>query len=123
MRFIFGFLAIALAAVTITAMVSKYPHSDSMPPAGVAIAAPATVAAPPLKLHADQSHAPMPTTHVHIVRITYTVQPGDNLTSIAQEFSLSGWQPLYAQNRAVVGTNPSLIHPGEILFIASAETA
>ncbi|MEU3978903.1 LysM peptidoglycan-binding domain-containing M23 family metallopeptidase [Streptomyces sp. NPDC026672] len=44
---------------------------------------------------------------------TYTVRPGDWLSKIAERQHVTGgWQRLYADNRAVVGDDPSLIHPG-----------
>ncbi|MFJ6572761.1 peptidoglycan DD-metalloendopeptidase family protein [Streptomyces sp. NPDC091292] len=49
---------------------------------------------------------------------TYTVKPGDYLSKIAQEQSVSGgWHQLYEDNREAVGENPSLIHPGLQLTI------
>ncbi|MEW2545304.1 transglycosylase SLT domain-containing protein [Streptomyces sp. NPDC047002] len=43
----------------------------------------------------------------------YTVVPGDSLSKIAFDHSLSGgWHKLYQDNREAVGGNPSLIHPG-----------
>ncbi|MFD9333216.1 peptidoglycan DD-metalloendopeptidase family protein [Streptomyces sp. NPDC060028] len=43
----------------------------------------------------------------------YTVVPGDYLSKIAEQRHLGGgWQQLYAANRAAVGADPSLIHPG-----------
>lgn len=47
----------------------------------------------------------------------YTVKPGDNLSAIAAHFRLPNWQTLYNANRAVVGGNPNLIHPGQRLLI------
>lgn len=47
---------------------------------------------------------------------SYTVRPGDTLTSIASKLNLAGGeQALYTANRAVIGGNPSLIHPGQRL--------
>ncbi|MEU9705257.1 LysM peptidoglycan-binding domain-containing protein [Streptomyces sp. NPDC047981] len=44
---------------------------------------------------------------------TYTVTRGDSLSVIAHEQRVQGgWQALYRANRAAVGDNPSLIHPG-----------
>ncbi|MFF9011514.1 transglycosylase SLT domain-containing protein [Streptomyces sp. NPDC014870] len=44
---------------------------------------------------------------------TYTVTRGDSLSVIAHEQRVQGgWQALYRANRATVGDNPSLIHPG-----------
>ncbi|MGW1781271.1 M23 family metallopeptidase [Streptomyces sp. NPDC002143] len=49
---------------------------------------------------------------------TYTVRSGDYLSKIADEQDVSGgWQKLYQDNRAAVGDDPSLIHPGLKLSI------
>ncbi|MGW2620599.1 M23 family metallopeptidase [Streptomyces sp. NPDC001500] len=49
---------------------------------------------------------------------TYTVRSGDYLSKIADEQNVSGgWQRLYQDNRAAVGDDPSLIHPGLKLSI------
>ncbi|MBN0047640.1 peptidoglycan DD-metalloendopeptidase family protein [Streptomyces actuosus] len=43
----------------------------------------------------------------------YTVKAGDYLSKIAHDQHVSGgWKKLYADNRAVIGSDPSLIHPG-----------
>ena len=50
----------------------------------------------------------------------YTVQPGDSLFSIAQHFYGDGnqWHQIYDYcNRQVVGQDPNLIRPGEVLYI------
>jgi nucleoid-associated protein YgaU len=53
---------------------------------------------------------------------TYTVRPGDSLSKIAK--SLLGdakkWRVLYAANKDVVGSNPDLIKPGQVLKIPKA---
>ena len=53
---------------------------------------------------------------------TYTVRPGDSLSKIAK--SLMGdakkWRVLYEANKEVVGSNPDLIHPGQVLKIPKA---
>ena len=53
------------------------------------------------------------------VERTYTVRPGDSLSKIAK--SLLGdakkWRVLYDVNKDVVGSNPDLIHPGQVLKI------
>lgn len=41
----------------------------------------------------------------------YTVVRGDTLSSIAKRHGIT-WQQLYAENKAAVGSNPNLIHPG-----------
>lgn len=52
----------------------------------------------------------------------YIVQPGDSLTSIAQSAYHDGnqWPLIYNVNRQVIGSNPNLIQPGEVLHIPSA---
>lgn len=56
------------------------------------------------------------------VERTYTVRPGDSLSKIAK--SLMGdakkWRVLYEANKDVVGSNPDLIHPGQVLKIPKA---
>jgi Domain of unknown function (DUF1906)/LysM domain len=47
---------------------------------------------------------------------TYTVQPGDTLSGIAAKLHTpGGWQAIYALNQGVIGPNPDLISPGEVL--------
>ncbi|WP_328726884.1 M23 family metallopeptidase [Streptomyces sp. NBC_00259] len=54
----------------------------------------------------------------------YTVVAGDYLSKIADEHNVSGgWKKLYADNRAAVGTDPSLIHPGLKLVLGGKATA
>ena len=49
---------------------------------------------------------------------TYSVRVGDCLSKIADEQNVAGgWKKLYADNREVVGGDPSLIHPGLKLSI------
>ncbi|GJF34715.1 hypothetical protein KNE206_74150 [Kitasatospora sp. NE20-6] len=51
-----------------------------------------------------------------IGREAYTVQPGDCLSGIAAARGLAGgWEQLYASNRPVVGEDPDLIVPGQLL--------
>lgn len=45
------------------------------------------------------------------------VQPGDTLSGIAAEEGLSNWNLLYQDNLSVVGGNPNLIFPGQVLQI------
>jgi LysM domain len=47
---------------------------------------------------------------------TYIVQPGDNLSAIASKLGIADWHTLYDENRAMIGDNPNLIHPGQILM-------
>ncbi|MFD4474716.1 transglycosylase family protein [Streptomyces sp. NPDC058471] len=47
---------------------------------------------------------------------SYRVKPGDCLASVAREHNITGgWQALYAANKAAVGGDPDLIHPGLVL--------
>lgn len=50
---------------------------------------------------------------------TYTVQPGDNLWNISRDHLGSGadWGQIYHANQDIIGSNPSLIHPGQELSI------
>ncbi|OKJ99747.1 hypothetical protein AMK26_27525 [Streptomyces sp. CB03234] len=46
----------------------------------------------------------------------YTVRPGDNLWTIADEHKLpGGWSALYEANKGTVGADPDLILPGQSL--------
>jgi nucleoid-associated protein YgaU len=50
---------------------------------------------------------------------TYTVVRGDTLWGIAQRFLGAGarYTEIYNANKGVIGGNPSLIHPGQVLTI------
>ena len=48
--------------------------------------------------------------------ITYTVKRGDNLSIIAQKYNTT-WQKIYDKNKGVIGSNPNLIYPGQVLKI------
>ena len=47
----------------------------------------------------------------------YTVKPGDTLSMIAAALGLPDWRTLYEANRDVIGADPSLIRPGQVLVI------
>lgn len=47
---------------------------------------------------------------------TYKVKKGDNLTKIAKIYNMT-WQELYEKNKNVIGNNPNVIKPGQILKI------
>jgi nucleoid-associated protein YgaU len=50
--------------------------------------------------------------------IYYTVEPGDNLTLIAQKVcGNANWQKIYDENKNVIGDNPDLIFPGQVLLV------
>jgi nucleoid-associated protein YgaU len=46
---------------------------------------------------------------------SYTVVSGDTLSGIAAAKGVSNWEKLYAENKSVVGSNPDLIYPGQVL--------
>lgn len=59
------------------------------------------------------SHPTTPPTVTH-----YTVKPGDNLTAISIRFyHHPDWQKIYNANKGVIGGDPNLIKPGQILVI------
>jgi LysM repeat protein len=53
---------------------------------------------------------------------TVTVAPGDTLARIGTRQGES-WQQLYADNRAVVGSDPNLIYPGQVLAVTGVAVA
>jgi len=50
---------------------------------------------------------------------TYTVKKGDTLWAIAKRFLGSGsrWKEIYNANKSVIGKDPNLINPGQVLRI------
>lgn len=46
----------------------------------------------------------------------YTVKSGDFLSAIAEKYGTS-WEKIYASNKGVIGDNPDLIYPGQILTV------
>lgn len=48
---------------------------------------------------------------------TYVVKPGDSLSKIAKELlgDAKRWPEIYELNKALIGDNPNLIHPGQEL--------
>lgn len=50
---------------------------------------------------------------------TYTVKPGDSMWAIAQQYLGNGndWMKIYEENKALIGAQPDLIHPGYVLKI------
>lgn len=47
---------------------------------------------------------------------TYTVKSGDTLSGIASKYGTT-WQKIYNDNKSVIGSNPNLIKPGQVLKI------
>jgi hypothetical protein len=63
---------------------------------------------------------PLPlTTPPTVSTKTYTVLPGDTLSVIAQKVygNPSLWAKIYQANKALIGPNPNLIKPGQLLTI------
>lgn len=48
--------------------------------------------------------------------VNYTVKSGDNLSKIAKKYNTT-WQKIYNDNKNIIGTNPNLIKPGQVLTI------
>ncbi len=48
---------------------------------------------------------------------TYIVQPGDTLSAIAAKLGIADWQRLYEANAGVIGGDPDLIRPGQVLVV------
>ena len=54
---------------------------------------------------------------------TYTVKSGDTLSGIARKMTGStNWQAIYQQNQGVIGSNPNLIKPGQVLTIPGVKS-
>ena len=54
---------------------------------------------------------------------SYTVKSGDSLSAIARKLTGStNWQTIYEQNKVVIGSNPNMIKPGQVLTIPGAKT-
>jgi hypothetical protein len=48
--------------------------------------------------------------------LSYLVRPGDSLATIGSAHKVS-WLAIYEKNRAAIGANPDVIHPGQRLMI------
>ncbi|MEU4096707.1 transglycosylase family protein [Streptomyces sp. NPDC026673] len=55
---------------------------------------------------------------------SYKVAGGDTLSKIADAQSVEGgWQKLYGNNKSVIGGNPNLIYPGQVLSLGEKAVA
>ena len=95
--------------------------TSAVRPAGSGAASSADVTPQPLTVpQGGSAHGPTPGPvfgHPHGSQ-TYVVRAGDDLSDIAAYFHVrGGWQTLYADNRQVVGADPDLIFPGQLLQI------
>jgi hypothetical protein len=71
--------------------------------------------------HHGQAHAHHHNTGHHGQWAIYRVRPGDTLSAIAERHSIpGGWPSLFHRNRHVIGSNPSLLHVGQILRLHRA---
>lgn len=66
----------------------------------------------------SSSTAPTPMPERPAVR-TYTVIKGDSLSKIAKAHygRMDKWRLIYEANKGVIGSNPDLIKPGQVLTI------
>lgn len=56
--------------------------------------------------------------------VKYTVKSGDNLTAIAAKYKVpGGWTAIYDLNKAVIGSNPHIIKPGQVLTLPGAASS
>ncbi|MDP9117492.1 MAG: LysM peptidoglycan-binding domain-containing protein [Actinomycetota bacterium] len=97
------------------AAVTTVPAPAATPPAGSG-ASPGASASGYLSPAASAASGATATTHA--APLTYTVKPGDNLSVIAAWFKLHGYGGLYEANKAVLGDNPDLIHPGQTITVS-----
>jgi LysM repeat protein len=59
-----------------------------------------------------------PSVRTSAPEISYVVQPGDTLSSIAARFGVrGGWPALYTLNLQALGRNPNTIRPGTVLTV------
>ena len=80
----------------------------------------ATTAAPDTNTTSSAATTPVAATAPQ----NYQVAPGDTLSEIAQRLGVpGGWQALYAANRAVIGADPDLLHPGATLTVPAPPTS
>lgn len=54
----------------------------------------------------------------------YTVKPGDTLSNISRaELNTDNWKPLYEANKTVIGKDPNLIYPKQVLDLPAKAVA
>jgi LysM repeat protein len=72
-----------------------------------------------LRLPVDATNLPGTATEHEVV-----VEPGDTLSGIAEEElgNADRWHNLYEENRDLIGPNPDLIHPGQVIQLPAART-
>jgi len=110
-----GALAAAPQALTAAHALAATPHTSG---SRALAAAPQAYRAPSSTAHLDAAVQPAS-------QATYTVQPGDTLFGIAQQFLGSGsqWPQVYQENSSQI-SDPNLIYPGQVLDVGqSASTS
>ncbi len=82
-------------------------------------------ATPPPAPAPEPKPAPAPRPKPAAKPATYTVARGDSLSQIATRElgDANRWRELYEANRDVVGPNPNLIHPGQVLKLPGKSAA
>ncbi|WP_431963316.1 transglycosylase family protein [Actinacidiphila sp. bgisy160] len=102
---------------------TKAMANPSATPASASVAAAKSAAKPAAKPAAPAKKAEAPKS----AGGSYKVAGGDTLSKIADAQSVDGgWQKLYVNNKSVIGGNPNLIYPGQVLSLgekAAAKTA
>lgn len=65
-----------------------------------------------------------PAQPVSMTTASYTVQSGDSLSKIAKHHlgDAQRWHEIYEMNRAAIGDNPDMIHPGLELTLPGGST-
>lgn len=96
----------------------------AQPSISSAVSSTATSVASSTRAVLTSASAPAATAEVTAARLagrpaaTWTVRPGDTLSAIAAALGVrGGWPALYAANRAAIGPDPGLIHPGTVLTV------
>ncbi|MEU9208980.1 LysM peptidoglycan-binding domain-containing protein [Streptomyces sp. NPDC048415] len=109
----------------------RRPRTSPLTRGMVAVGTSGAALALPL-VSATGAHAATQTTQVaqvaqaavpQVSLVTYKVVAGDTLSKIAKDHATAGsWQDLYKANRAVIGNDPTLIHPGLTLTVGTKTT-
>ncbi|WP_420307834.1 M23 family metallopeptidase [Streptomyces sp. MAR4 CNX-425] len=107
-------LAAVLAALAGAGAAGAAPAAPAATTAQVSPVAPAE---PPPPAHGGQHarHAAAGTTPAAPAPRTYRVRPGDTLTAIARRLGVPV-RLLYANNRTVIGDDPDVLRPGQVLL-------
>lgn len=118
-------------APTVTASAPASGHAGAAHP-GVPAVSPVVVPTVATAGADTPSGVPSTTPPGPAPRETVTVHPGDSLWSITADLLPAGatdarigatWPLLHAANRDVVGADPGLIHPGDVLTVPAEVTA